>query len=109
MHLTLHGGDEWNRLVPTSYHDHEVLKIDDLKFFVCPLSFITPRSWEMLGLVNETTSGETCEILHLPFPGSYLEQPEWYREAVRIKRGERLSDWFADRYQQKMKERADGK
>ncbi len=106
---TLYGSDEWNQWVPASYHDLEVLKVDDLKFFVCPLSFITSRSWELLELVNETTRGENGEIIHMPLPGSYLEQPGWYREAVRIKRGERLSEWFAELHQKRMKEQANGK
>lgn len=90
------GPDEWNLWVPTSYHDYEVVKIDDLKFFVCPLTYITRRSWELLDLVNETTNLETGQVAFLPCPGSYLEQPGWYREAVQIKRGERGSEWFSD-------------
>lgn len=93
--------------VPESYHGHEVLKIDSLKFFSCPTSFITARSWELLELVNETTDLETGTILHLPFPGSLTQQPEWYREAVKIKKAERLSEWYAEKLEQRMKDRAD--
>lgn len=86
-----------------------MLKIDNLKFFQCPLSYITPRSWRILDLVVETTSGETGEILHLPYSGSYLEQPAWYREAVKIRRNERLSTWFNDLMERKAKDKANGR
>lgn len=86
-------GDEWNKLVPASYHKHEVMKIDDLKFFECPQSFITRSTWQILAFINETTNAD-CEILQpAPFPGTYLEQPSWYREARKMVRGERNSEW----------------
>lgn len=94
-------GYEWDLVVPREYHDHEVCKIDDLKFFVCPVDFITRRTWNILGLVNETTNLENGALVHLPFPGSYLEQPEWFREAVKIKRCERNSDWFHEALRKK--------
>jgi hypothetical protein len=96
-------GDEWNLTVPAGYHDHEVLKIDDLKFFVCPISFIASKSWEILELVNETTDPETGRIEHLPYAGALTEQPGWYREAVKIKRTERHSEWFTEKLSEKMK------
>lgn len=65
-----------------------VLKVADTKFMACPVSSITTRTWEIIALVNQTTDAEG-NILHLPFPGSYLQQPQWYREAVQIVRGER--------------------
>jgi len=79
--------------VPVSYHDHGVLKIDDLKFFECPQSAVKPRSWHLLSLVTETTDADG-NILHLPYPGTILDQPGRYREAVRIVKSERNSDWF---------------
>jgi hypothetical protein len=63
-----------------------VLKIDDIIFLECPMSCITRRTWEILRLVNETTDGEHTNILHLPFPGTILDQPPWYRQAVQIVR-----------------------
>lgn len=65
-----------------------MLKIADLKYFECPLSVITPRTWQILRLVNETTDSDT-NILHLPFQGTILDQPPWYRAAVQIVREER--------------------
>lgn len=82
--------------MPVGYHEHEVLKIDDLKFFACPVSFITARSRQLLELVNETCDLETGKIDHLPYPGTITQQPDWYREAVKIKRNERLSEWYAE-------------
>jgi len=65
-----------------------VAKWGDLKFFECPRSAITARTWEILALVNETTNCEG-EVLHLPFEGSWLNQPHWYRKAVSIVKKER--------------------
>lgn len=62
-----------------------VAKILDLKFFECPVSVITKKTWDIIKLVNETTD-ENGKIIHLPFNGSYLDQPPWYREAVIIVR-----------------------
>lgn len=76
--------DEWH-LVPANRR--QVLKVGDLKLFECPLSCITLQTWSILGLVNETTDGDG-NILHLPLAGAYLDQPEWYRVAVRIRRTE---------------------
>jgi hypothetical protein len=59
----------------------------------------------MLELVNETTDWESGRILHLPEPGTITQQPAWYREAVKIKRAERLSEWYADLLDKRMKER----
>lgn len=84
-HPVLTGAAEWRRVSASLRH---VLKIADTKFFACPVSTITRRSWDMLALVNQTTSAEG-NILHLPLPGSYLQQPAWYREAVQIVRSER--------------------
>lgn len=85
-HAILRGPDEWRQV---SAALKPVLKIGDIKFYECPVSAITPRSWERMKLVNETTGGENTDILHLPFPGTILDQPPWYREAVRIVRHER--------------------
>lgn len=64
-------------------------KWGDLKFFECPRSAITNRTWELIGLVNETTNLEG-EVLHLPFDGTWLDQPEFYRTAVQIVKRERI-------------------
>lgn len=65
-----------------------IAKWGDLKLFECPLSFITKKTWEILQIVNETTNA-AGEILLLPWPGTLLEQPSWYRESVRIVRAEK--------------------
>jgi hypothetical protein len=62
-----------------------------LKFLACPLSTITTQTWDVLNLVNDCTDGDG-NLLNLPFAGSVLEQPEWFREAVRIVRSER-AEW----------------
>lgn len=66
-----------------------MLKEGDVKFFECPVSAIKQRTWDRIRLVNESTTGEHTDILHLPYPGTILDQPPWYREAVRIVRVER--------------------
>lgn len=66
-----------------------VLKVADTKFFECPQSAVKSKTWQILSLVNETTGGENTDILHLPYPGTILDQPPWFREAVRIVASER--------------------
>lgn len=84
--LLLQGLDEW---ITVSTKARDILKLGDMKFMACPVSTITPRTWQLIKLVNETTSAENCEILHLPFEGGLLDQPIWYRQAVEIVRHER--------------------
>ena len=72
-------------LVPKLQH---IAKIVDTKFYVCPVGLITQKTWRIVQLVNDTTDAD-CHILQLPFPGSFMDQPEWYKEAVRIVRRER--------------------
>lgn len=84
----MQGKDEWCQVSSTVRH---VLKIDDVKFYECPASAITARSWQLMRLVNETTGGDHTDILHLPCPGTILDQPPWYREAVQIVRHERAA------------------
>ena len=79
---------EW-KTISTSHRD--VLKIGDLKFFECPVSTINRKTWDIISLVNETTDGEG-NILHLPFVGTILEQPDWYRQSVRILKKERADN-----------------
>jgi hypothetical protein len=85
--------------VPTAYHDHEVKKIEGLKFFACPLSTITGASWELIKQVN-ICCNSTGDIIHLPEPAvSILEQSPRFMAAVDIIRRERNSDWFFERRQ----------
>lgn len=74
----------------------EVWKNEDTKIFECPASVVTPRTWQILRLVNECTGGEHCDLLHFPFPGGLLDQPTWFREAVQIVRAERAKKRQAD-------------
>jgi hypothetical protein len=85
-HEILQGGDEW-RLV-TSRLRH-VLKVDDIKFFSCPLAVVTQKTWQIMKLVNECISAEHGDIIQLPFGGALLDQPTWFRQAVEIVRQER--------------------
>jgi hypothetical protein len=105
IHPVLIGAEEWRQVSKTLRH---ALKIDDLKFFVCPLSYITPQSWDLLALVNETTdseSGQYLNIGHLPGLAAEIQKAGEgrYREAVRIKRNERHSRWFTERLKEKSK------
>lgn len=64
-------------------------KTGGVKFFECPVSAIKQRTWNLMRLVNETTSSEHCDIIHLVAPGTILDQPLWFTEAVQIVRSER--------------------
>lgn len=87
--------DEWEQ-VPLAYHDHEVKKLDDLKFFACPLTVITGNTWELIKQVNLCCDGEG-NIRHLPEPSmSILDQSPRFLEAVQIVRAERHSEWFRE-------------
>jgi hypothetical protein len=86
-------GDEWDQ-VPVDYHYLWQKKIEDLKFFACPLSVITGETWELLRIVNMCTNA-AGEIIHLPEPEySILDQSPRFLKAVEIVRRERNSEWF---------------
>ena len=63
-----------------------MLKIGDVKFYECPTSAITPRTWDLMRMVNETALGENMEQLYMPDLGTIHDQPPRWREAVRIVR-----------------------
>ena len=86
-HPILKGVDEWRSVSSTIRH---IRKIGDIKFFECPISAIKPRTWNLMRLVNNATSSEHCDILHLVAPGTILDQPLWFTEAVHIVRSERM-------------------
>jgi hypothetical protein len=97
--------DEWDK-VPTTYHDHEVRKIEDLKFFACPLTAITGSSWELMRQVN-LCCNSSGEIVHLPEPDvSILDQSPRFLRAVEIIRSERNSSWFRERQMKWAKDKA---
>lgn len=66
-----------------------------IKFFECPKSAITRKTWEILALVEQTTDyNPSCRgtsIAALPFEGAWLDQPPWYRQAFKIVRDERIT------------------
>lgn len=68
-----------------------VQKIDNVKFYRCPIKLLTNRTWRIISTVNDVMDGDG-RIYNLPFPGTWLEQPLWFRQAVRITRRER-SEW----------------
>ena len=45
----------------------------------------------MIRLVNETTNADG-DVLHMPFEGAWTDQPQWYRDAVRITKNERAKN-----------------
>jgi hypothetical protein len=97
--------DEWEQ-VPTSYHDYEVRKIEDLKFFACPISTITGATWDLLRQVNICCNA-AGEIIHLPEPEySVLDQSPRFLQAVEIVRRERHSQWFTEKQKQWAKAKA---
>ncbi|MDD2365176.1 MAG: hypothetical protein PHN84_03335 [Desulfuromonadaceae bacterium] len=89
-----------------SYHDHEVRKIEDLKFFACPVSTITGNTWELMRQVNLCCNA-AGEIKHLPEPDlSILDQSPRFLRAVEIIRSERNSEWFYELQQKWAKAKA---
>jgi hypothetical protein len=97
--------EEWEQVL-TSYHDHEVKKIEDLKFFACPVTTITGHTWELLRQVNMCCNN-AGEIIHLPEPTeSILNQSPRFLRAVEIVKGERNSEWFYERQQKWAKQKA---
>lgn len=99
-HNIIAGRENWRQVSATL---RNVLKIDDLKFFECPQSAITQKTWRILSLVHETTNNDG-DILHMPFEGGILDQPPWYREAVRMVKRER-----AAHQKRKIEEARDGR
>lgn len=81
---------EWRQVPPEVRPVLHGEDFDDLRFYQCPVSCITADTWELLALVDETTNAEG-DILHLPCPGTILDQPGVYREAVRIVKSERAA------------------
>jgi hypothetical protein len=88
-HPILKGKNEWIMVTSTL---RPIVKVDDIKFYECPVSAISHRTWQRIRLVNETTDPEHTNILHLPFPGTFLDQPPWYRQTVQIVRQERAAN-----------------
>lgn len=98
--------EEWDH-VPACYHDHEVKKIETLKFFACPLTTITGNTWDLIRQVNLYTNAAGEFGPHLPEPDLPLhDQSPRFLHAVEIVRSERNSEWFRERQQKWAKEKA---
>lgn len=97
----MQGREEWLQ-VPADLKF--AAKMGDMKFYRCPLASITPETWALLELVNDCISAEHGDLIQLPYPGTVADQPEKFREAVRIVRSER-AQWR----QQKMEALKDGR
>lgn len=88
----------------------EVDKIEETKFLECPLSAITADTWDLISLVNETTTaeGNYLNISHLPDLAARVAEIEpKYRAAVRIVKAERNSGWFSDLQRDWAKQKAE--
>lgn len=77
-----------------------MLKIEETKFFQCPLQAISGRTWRMLEIAGETTD-HNGNVVQRPYPGAYQSQPAWYRHAVRVLRNEKTAKWFNDMVRKK--------
>jgi hypothetical protein len=70
---------EWQ----TASRDIRAIKIGEVKFYRCPISTITRKTWEILKVINATTDVDGNIII--PYVGqSYTDQPEWYKQALNI-------------------------
>lgn len=76
--------DKERLLVPASVKP--VQKIHTTSFYECPVSAITGKTWQIIGMVNELISAEG-EILACA--GKYDEIPLYLRDAIKIVRQER--------------------
>jgi hypothetical protein len=98
-------GEEWDR-VPVPYHHFWQKKIDDLKFFACPINVITGSTWDLLRQVNLCCNG-SGEIIHLPEPElSIMDQSPRFLKAVEIVKRERNSEWFREQQDKWIKDKA---
>lgn len=70
------------------------LKLEDLKYYQCPVSVITSYSWELLRLVNDTVNNDG-DLLPLcpghPAIDEIAQRPRAWQEAVRIVKSERAA------------------
>ena len=54
------------------------------------MSFVTRKTWDILGIVNETID-ENGKINVMPYKGAYMDQPPWYKKAVSVVRSNRAA------------------
>jgi hypothetical protein len=74
----------------------------DIRFYECPVSCITKRTWSIIKLVNECLDAEG-NLIQLPFPGCLTQQPKWFRQAVQVVKTER-AEYRARELEKKKKE-----
>lgn len=100
--------------MPKDYHDATVLKMSGdggtaLKLFECPLSVITPDTWDLIRQVNLYTDDSGRVGPHLPEPEFPLhQQSPRFLKAVELMRREKNSDWFREQQQEQAKKAAKG-
>jgi hypothetical protein len=83
-----------------------VKKIEDVKFFACPLTTITGNTWELIRQVNICCDTEGT-IRHLPEPDiSIMAQSPRFLHAVQTIRSERHSEWFREKQEYWAKNKA---
>lgn len=84
------------------------MKIDETKFFVCPLCAISADSWDLIRQVN-LCMNSSGDIIHLPEPEfSILDQSPRFLTAVDIIRRERNSEWYHQKMQEWAKKNHEG-
>lgn len=83
QHSILTGKYEW-LIMPSSVKP--CLKISKTKFYECPMSAITGKTWGIIGMVNEITDQEGNI---LACAGKYEDIPSYLRDAIKIMRQER--------------------
>jgi len=61
----------------------KVHSLDDIRLYECPLTYITPETWEMVRLAY--LAENTGHLLH---EGGLGDQPAWLIEAIEICKAE---------------------
>lgn len=89
----LHGEQEW-LTVPAKLRHCLKIEYAATKFYQCPISSITPYSWQLLQLVNDTITADG-DLQPLcpghPALAEIAARPQAWREAVRIVKAERAA------------------
>lgn len=61
-----------------------------IKLFECPLSCITPQTWEIIKAVNNTTNEDGYPVRSFRSMG-WDDEPMWYKQAVEVVQRERAA------------------
>jgi len=59
------------------------MSLSDLRLYECPLTYITPETWEVIRMVYLMEDSK-----QLLFDGGWSEQPYWLIEAVQMYKAE---------------------